>query len=154
MHPGMGQVIKGWDEGVAQLPVGTTAKLTCTHDYACVRAAAAAAPSRRAAAARTHASCPERPASATRARVGEAALIAVRLGGRQVRRERLPGRHPAQGDPPLPPRARRLLSRASGSPLPRGPAGSPLSPAPFSALPRPHAQATLMFEVEFLRIGA
>ncbi|KAG2196761.1 peptidyl-prolyl cis-trans isomerase [Mucor mucedo] len=31
---GVGQVIKGWDEGVPQLSVGQKAKLTCTHDYA------------------------------------------------------------------------------------------------------------------------
>ena len=31
---GMGQVIRGWDEGVAQLSVGQRAKLTCTPDYA------------------------------------------------------------------------------------------------------------------------
>lgn len=31
---GVGQVIKGWDEGVAQLSVGERAKLTCTPDYA------------------------------------------------------------------------------------------------------------------------
>ena len=31
---GMGQVIKGWDEGVAQMSVGERAELTCTPDYA------------------------------------------------------------------------------------------------------------------------
>lgn len=31
---GMGQVIKGWDEGVAQMSVGQRAKLICTSDYA------------------------------------------------------------------------------------------------------------------------
>lgn len=31
---GMGQVIRGWDEGVAQLSVGQQAFLTCTADYA------------------------------------------------------------------------------------------------------------------------
>lgn len=31
---GQGQVIKGWDEGVAQLSRGERAKLTCTPDYA------------------------------------------------------------------------------------------------------------------------
>jgi FK506-binding protein 1 len=31
---GQGQVIKGWDEGVAQLSVGQRAKLTCSPDYA------------------------------------------------------------------------------------------------------------------------
>jgi len=31
---GQGQVIKGWDEGVAQMSVGQRAKLTCTSDYA------------------------------------------------------------------------------------------------------------------------
>lgn len=31
---GVGQVIKGWDEGVAQLSKGQRAKLTCTPDYA------------------------------------------------------------------------------------------------------------------------
>jgi len=31
---GMGQVIRGWDDGVAKLSVGTRAKLTCSSDYA------------------------------------------------------------------------------------------------------------------------
>jgi len=31
---GEGQVIRGWDEGVAQLSVGQRANLTCTPDYA------------------------------------------------------------------------------------------------------------------------
>eukprot|EP00227_Mantoniella_beaufortii_P014455 CAMPEP_0197603226 /NCGR_PEP_ID=MMETSP1326-20131121/38800_1 /TAXON_ID=1155430 /ORGANISM="Genus nov. species nov., Strain RCC2288" /LENGTH=108 /DNA_ID=CAMNT_0043170707 /DNA_START=44 /DNA_END=370 /DNA_ORIENTATION=- len=31
---GMGQVIKGWDEGMIQMSVGQHAKLTCTPDYA------------------------------------------------------------------------------------------------------------------------
>lgn len=31
---GMGQVIRGWDEGVAQLSIGQRATLTCTHDFA------------------------------------------------------------------------------------------------------------------------
>jgi FKBP-type peptidyl-prolyl cis-trans isomerase len=31
---GQGQVIKGWDEGVAQMSVGQRANLTCTPDYA------------------------------------------------------------------------------------------------------------------------
>jgi len=30
---GMGEVIKGWDEGVAQMTVGERAKLTITPDY-------------------------------------------------------------------------------------------------------------------------
>lgn len=30
---GMGEVIKGWDEGVAQMSKGQRAKLTCTPDY-------------------------------------------------------------------------------------------------------------------------
>jgi len=31
---GVGQVIKGWDEGVPQLSLGQKAVLTCTPDYA------------------------------------------------------------------------------------------------------------------------
>lgn len=31
---GMGQVIRGWDEGVAQMSVGQRARLTCSPDYA------------------------------------------------------------------------------------------------------------------------
>lgn len=31
---GQGEVIKGWDEGVAQMSVGQQAKLTCSPDYA------------------------------------------------------------------------------------------------------------------------
>jgi hypothetical protein len=31
---GVGQVIKGWDEGVPQMSKGERAKLTCTPDYA------------------------------------------------------------------------------------------------------------------------
>ncbi|KAI7886196.1 FK506 binding protein [Lichtheimia hyalospora FSU 10163] len=31
---GIGQVIRGWDEGVTQLSIGQRAKLTCTPDYA------------------------------------------------------------------------------------------------------------------------
>merc|ERR1712215_210009 len=31
---GAGQVIKGWDEGIAQLSVGHQATLTCSPDYA------------------------------------------------------------------------------------------------------------------------
>jgi FK506-binding protein 1 len=31
---GAGLVIKGWDEGVAQMTVGSRAKLTCSPDYA------------------------------------------------------------------------------------------------------------------------
>merc|ERR1712002_1376188 len=31
---GAGQVIRGWDEGVAQMSVGQVAKLTCSPDYA------------------------------------------------------------------------------------------------------------------------
>jgi len=38
---GMGQVIKGWDEGVAQMSVGERAKLTCSPDYAYGSAGAA-----------------------------------------------------------------------------------------------------------------
>lgn len=34
MHPGARSVIKGWDEGVAQMKLGETARLTCTADYA------------------------------------------------------------------------------------------------------------------------
>jgi len=30
---GQSQVIKGWDEGVAQMSLGQVAKLTCTPDY-------------------------------------------------------------------------------------------------------------------------
>ncbi|XP_065890751.1 peptidyl-prolyl cis-trans isomerase FKBP1A-like [Dysidea avara] len=30
---GMGQVIKGWDEGVMQMSIGERAKLTCSPDY-------------------------------------------------------------------------------------------------------------------------
>jgi FK506-binding protein 1 len=30
---GQGEVIKGWDEGVAQMSVGQKANLTCTPDY-------------------------------------------------------------------------------------------------------------------------
>lgn len=30
---GVGQVIRGWDEGVAQMSVGQRAKLTCSPDY-------------------------------------------------------------------------------------------------------------------------
>lgn len=30
---GCGQVIKGWDEGVAQMSIGERATLTCTPDY-------------------------------------------------------------------------------------------------------------------------
>ncbi|XP_025830162.1 12 kDa FK506-binding protein-like [Agrilus planipennis] len=33
-HIGKGEVIKGWDEGVAQLSVGQRAKLICSPDYA------------------------------------------------------------------------------------------------------------------------
>ncbi|KAJ8947840.1 hypothetical protein NQ318_009985 [Aromia moschata] len=33
-HIGRGEVIKGWDEGVAQLSVGQRARLTCSPDYA------------------------------------------------------------------------------------------------------------------------
>ncbi|XP_008284985.1 12 kDa FK506-binding protein-like [Stegastes partitus] len=31
---GKGQVIRGWDEGVAQMSLGEVAKLTCSPDYA------------------------------------------------------------------------------------------------------------------------
>jgi peptidylprolyl isomerase len=31
---GMGQVIRGWDEGVMQMQVGETSELVCTGDYA------------------------------------------------------------------------------------------------------------------------
>lgn len=31
---GLGQVIRGWDEGVAQMSVGQQARLTCSPDYA------------------------------------------------------------------------------------------------------------------------
>ena len=31
---GKGQVIRGWDEGVAQMSIGEKANLTCTPDYA------------------------------------------------------------------------------------------------------------------------
>lgn len=31
---GRGEVIRGWDEGVAQMSVGEQAKLTCTPDFA------------------------------------------------------------------------------------------------------------------------
>ena len=31
---GKGEVIQGWDEGVAQMSVGQRAKLTCSPDYA------------------------------------------------------------------------------------------------------------------------
>ncbi|XP_072220646.1 uncharacterized protein [Leuresthes tenuis] len=31
---GAGKVIRGWDEGVAQMSVGQVAKLTCSPDYA------------------------------------------------------------------------------------------------------------------------
>ncbi|XP_051944018.1 peptidyl-prolyl cis-trans isomerase Fkbp12-like [Hippocampus zosterae] len=31
---GVGQVIRGWDEGVAQMSKGQVARLTCTPDYA------------------------------------------------------------------------------------------------------------------------
>ena len=31
---GMQQVIRGWDEGVAQMSIGQRAKLTCSSDYA------------------------------------------------------------------------------------------------------------------------
>lgn len=35
---GVGQVIKGWDEGVIQMSKGERANLTCTPDYAYVPA--------------------------------------------------------------------------------------------------------------------
>jgi len=38
---GVGQVIKGWDEGVAQMSKGERAKLTCSPDYAYGKAGAA-----------------------------------------------------------------------------------------------------------------
>ncbi|XP_071835549.1 peptidyl-prolyl cis-trans isomerase Fkbp12-like [Apostichopus japonicus] len=31
---GKGEVIRGWDEGVAQMSIGENAKLTCSPDYA------------------------------------------------------------------------------------------------------------------------
>merc|ERR1711976_449447 len=31
---GLGQVIRGWDEGVAGMKIGESARLTCTGDYA------------------------------------------------------------------------------------------------------------------------
>jgi peptidylprolyl isomerase len=31
---GLGQVITGWDEGVLDMSIGETSKLTCTPDYA------------------------------------------------------------------------------------------------------------------------
>jgi FK506-binding protein 1 len=31
---GKGQVIKGWDEGVAKMSIGERSKLTCSPDYA------------------------------------------------------------------------------------------------------------------------
>ncbi|XP_061652635.1 peptidyl-prolyl cis-trans isomerase FKBP1A-like isoform X2 [Phyllopteryx taeniolatus] len=31
---GIGEVIRGWDEGVAQMSVGQVARLTCTPDFA------------------------------------------------------------------------------------------------------------------------
>jgi FK506-binding protein 1 len=34
MQVGVGQVIKGWDEGVVQMSKGEKAKLTCSPDYA------------------------------------------------------------------------------------------------------------------------
>ena len=37
---GVGQVIKGWDEGVAQMSKGERAKLTCSPDYAYGKAGA------------------------------------------------------------------------------------------------------------------
>ncbi|XP_044727397.1 peptidyl-prolyl cis-trans isomerase Fkbp12 [Chrysoperla carnea] len=33
-HIGKGEVIKGWDQGVAQMSVGQRAKLTCSPDFA------------------------------------------------------------------------------------------------------------------------
>lgn len=36
MQLGVGQVIKGWDEGVMQMSLGERAELTCTPDFAYV----------------------------------------------------------------------------------------------------------------------